>query len=274
MNRLDAIKATAQNLGDLLFDETVASAYASAIRLDELIMSDALQLQGKYAYISGGGLAGQSRVCGSIHTTNREILFTHSFTTTPTISSNALVTDYFRKSDYDNAIDRMIGKAKIKFLEDVTATMALVATQYEYAVPSGFDYIETLRLIPSSNTDYASVDKVNRIYEIPPRYWEIHPNSGGTYVIMFDSRKISLTDFNNVLVNVIGQARPQIQATDNATLDVDIEEFTVMGASMLLASQRINENDEWRRKFYMFRDDFRPLDDFVHSYPRGKKVTR
>ena len=47
MNKITAQIAVARNLGDLILDATVASAYGSAMRFNELIHPQAQQLQGK-----------------------------------------------------------------------------------------------------------------------------------------------------------------------------------------------------------------------------------
>ena len=166
----------------------------------------------------------------------------------------------------------MIGGARLLHLQEKVATMQLVATQYEYPVPSGFEYISLLRLVPSGYTDYSSDDEVNRIFELPPRYWRIEPNAKGTYVIVFDSRKINLSNFDEEWVNVLGQVKPDIASTDNATIPEDLEEFIINGASVLLASQRIGEGQEWRIKFQVFRDTQRTLEDYVHRSRYGKQV--
>lgn len=272
MQRIDALKAIADNLRDLILDSTVASAYATAVRADDLIQPQSKQLQGFNFYSYGGLQKGQERVVGSLDTTNRVILFTQDLSPVPSTSAQFILTEFWAKSQYDNALDRYIGKAKTKFLEQKAATLSLVATQYEYPVPSGFEWISTLRLVPSTNSDYANTARVSSVFELGPRFWRIEPNTGGSYLIIIDSRQVNLDNFNNYLVRVEGQAKPDIAGTDNATIPEDIEEYVITGASMLLSSQRISENEEWRRKFYMFRDEFRPLEDYVYRYGRGKKV--
>ena len=272
MQRIDAIKAISRNLKDLIVDASPVSLTGSSIMANELIHPDARQLQGKNFYIYSGAAAGQERIAGSLNPTKRELIFTQVFGSVPSLNSNFILTDYFKKSEYDNALDRYIGIAKIKFLEDKVATLSLVATQYEYTVPSGFEWVSGLRLVPSSNTDYGDSDKVYRLFEIPPRDFRIERNALGSYMIVIDSRKVNLDYYDNHWINVMGQVKPDISATDNATITSDLEEFIVTGASMLLASQRINENREWLTKFYMFRDNLRPLEDYIYRYGRGRKV--
>lgn len=272
MDRIDTVKAIARNLGDLILDSTVASAFGSAMRFDELIHPNPKQLQGKYSYIYKGAGSGQNRVIGSLNTTTRLIMFSQVFASTPSINSQAIITDYWDKLQFDNSVDRIVGKAKLLFLQDKVATINLVATQYEYAVPSGFQYISTLRLIPSQNTDYDAEDTIGAVFEIPPRFFRIEMNPNGSYIIAFDSRKINLDDFDDYWVRVEGQVKPDIGTADTSSIPEDLEEYIIAGASMMLSAQRINENQEWRQKFYMFRDTFRPLEDYIYRHGRGRKV--
>jgi len=277
MQKIEALRAIAYNLRDLILDSTVASAYGSAMRFDELIYPNTRQLQGKYAYIYDGGGAGQSRVVGSIDPSTRSALFTQGFTVAPSINSKVILTNVWDKAEYDNAIDRMIGRARASFLQDKVATLALVGTQYEYSVPSGFEWISTLRLVPSlssggSASDYDSEDIIRSMFEIDSRYWRVEMNPQGSYIIAIDSRKIDMDNYGGYWVRIIGQAKPDTLGTDNATVSKDLEEFIITGASMLLSSQRMGETQEWARKFYMFRDNLNPLEQYIFSHGRGKKV--
>ena len=272
MDRTTIIKAVARNLGDLIVDTIPASLTGSSIDALKLIHPNPRQLQGKDFYIFTGAGAGQNRTTGSLDTANRRMFFQEVFVTMPSINSAFAVFDHWTKPDYDSAIARAIGVARIKHLETKVATLAVVGTQYEYAVPSGFEYISTLRIVPSGNTDYAADDEVERIFELAPRYWTVRPNPLGTWVIAFDARKISLDDFDEEWLNVVGQAKPVVGATDNATIPVALEEYVIADASMLLSSQRISEGVEWRNKFGIFRQLTNELEDYIFTHRHGKKV--
>jgi len=274
MNRIDAIKAVSRNVSDLIIDSSPASAGASFMDFLALVHPVTNQLQGRDAYIYSGGGLGQQRTVTSYDATNRRVVFKEVFTTAPSTNASVVIFGHFRKDEYDAAVDRVVGMAGLKYLQEKVATLALVATQYEYAVPSGFEYINSLRLVPTASnaTDYEAEDYVNRMYEFSPRYWHIEANPLGTFVIAFDPRKISLDSFDNYNIRVMGQSKAAINPTDNATIPEPLEEFIVQGASMLLASQRINENREWQAKFYMFRDLYRDLEDYIFRHPRGKRV--
>lgn len=272
MDKISAIKAISRNLRDLVVDTTPASACGSHVDADKLIHPLANQLRGFPFYIYEGAGAGQDRTVGTFAPANNRMIFEQAFATVPSTNSKFLVFEHFDKDEYDNALDRMIGIARIKYLEEKVATMELVATQYEYCVPSGFEYISNLRLVPSGHTDYSMDDEVNLIAELPPRYWSIEPNAKGSYMIKFDPRKIDLQVVNEEWINVVGQAKPDISPTDNATIPEELEEFLIAGATMQLASQRISENQEWRDKFRVYRDLKNDLETYIHSNRYGRRV--
>lgn len=272
MDRITAIKSISRNLRDLIVDSVPASLTGTSIDCVKLIQPLTNQLKGVDFYIYSGAGAGQNRIVTNFIPANNRSTFDEAFITTPSTNSAFLMFQFFNKDDYDNALDRMVGAAKLRYLEDKVATLALVATQYEYPVPSGFEYISMLRLVPSGNNDYGADDEVNRIFELPPRYWRVEANAVGTYVIVIDSRKIDLDNFNNQWVNVLGQVKADISATDNATIPVALEEYLINGASMLMSSQRITESQEWKTKFYFFRDLVKGLEDYIFRPRYGKRV--
>ena len=230
------------------------------------------QLTGRDFYVYSGGGAGQERTVTSFTPANNRLGFDQVFTTVPSSDSKFLLFDRFQKYDYDNALNRMIGQAQLQHLQNSVATFQIIATQYEYVVPSGFEYISNLRLIPTGSSDYESSDKVDRVFEFPSRYWRIEANPLGSYIIAFDPRKISLDSFDLSYLRIMGQVKPVVVASDNGTLPVALEEYLIAGMSMLLASRRIDEKQEWKSKFYMFRDATRALEDNIFTHRNGKKV--
>lgn len=274
MQKIDALKAVSRNLGDLIVDAVASAATPTTIDAGKLIHPQAEALRGKEFYIYSGAGAGQQRTVGSYSPTNNRLIFAQTFVSTPSHNSAFLMFGHFGKDDYDNALDRMIGLSELKYLEEKVGTAQIVGTQYEYPVPSGYEYINTIRLVPSASdtSDYESSDEVSRMFEFPPRYWRIEVNPLGTYVVAFDRRKIDLDVFDGEWIRIMGQVKPSVSATDTGTIPTDIEEYVIAGASMIMASQRISENQEWQRKFYMFRDMTRELEAYVYRNGRGKRV--
>jgi len=272
MDKITAIKAVARNLRDLILDATPSTATPSYMGFPALVHPVTNQLQGRNAYIYSGAGAGQERTITSFTPGSNSIVFSEFLTSAPSVNSTTLIFQHFQKNEYDNAIDRMIGLSELKYLEDKVATMELVGTQYEYSVPSGFQFISSLRIVPSGGSDYETDDEANRWWELPPRFWHIEANPLGSYIIAIDSRKISMDTLNEQMVRVMGQAPASAIGTDNAAIPEKLEEYLIQGASMILSSQRINENREWQAKFYMFRDMTRDLEEYIFSHRRGKKV--
>jgi hypothetical protein len=191
------------------------------------------------------------------------------------VNSSCLVFDYFHKDEYDNAIDRMMGRARMKFLQEKVGTLALVATQYEYPVPSGMETVFNLRLVPSTGTDYQSDDSTANQTELPPRYWGIEPNVAGTYLIIIDPRKVNLSVFDKHYIKVLGQGKPEALGTDNATVPNALEEYIIAGATARLAANRIQaKNDQWALKFADNSNIASDLENYISSQRYGKEVGR
>ncbi len=272
MDKFGGIKAVARNLNDLIVDTTPASLTGTSIDADELIHPITDQLRGYYFYAYEGAGAGQSRTTTQFLPANNRLIFDQAFSTTPSTNTNFTLFKHFKKSDYDNAFDRAMGVARIKNLEEKVATVQLVATQFEYLVPSGYEYISMIKLVPADNTNYSEDDEVNRIYELPPRFWNILPNASGSFMIKFDSRKIDMLVVDQEWANIVGQAKPPVLGTDNATIPEALEEFLISGASMMLASQRVKPNTQWESLFRLYRDNYRELESYVHTSRHGRRV--
>ena len=283
MNRIEAIIASARDLRDLVVDTTPSSLTGSSLDIARLVHPADRQLIGRNVYIYSGGGSGQDRVIGTylapVAGRDGRTVFTRFFSPIASTNSNLIITKFWDKLEYDSALDRAIGKARMLFLEDSVATLQLVGSQYEYPVPSGLEWISTLRLVPSGNSDYKADIEVDRFFEIPPRMFRIEQNPTGSYLIVINPQKINIgASLDEEWVRVLGQSKPVVSGTDNATIPVDLEEYVVAKVSMLLSSQRIEESQEWRTKFTMFRDEVRGrgndpgLEDYIVRVGRGKKV--
>lgn len=269
MDTISIYEAIGRNIGDVLAQGQVASCTATYVDSTALIHPLTGQLKGNEFYIYQGGGAGQARTVTDFFPTSNSLAFDQPFTTVPSINSLFILFKHFQVQDYENAMNRAIGWVRLRYLNEKVATMELIATQYEYPVPSGFEYISTLRLVPSGHTDYSADDEVDRIFELPSRYWRIEPNAKGSYVIAFDSRKINLSEVDKEWVNVVGQVKPDFGGTQIAE---ELQEYIINGASMLLASQRIGEGKEWLAKFQIFSGINKSLEDYVHRPRYGRRI--
>uniref|UniRef100_A0A6H1ZTL4 Uncharacterized protein n=1 Tax=viral metagenome TaxID=1070528 RepID=A0A6H1ZTL4_9ZZZZ len=262
-------ESVARNLGDIKAKGTPTGCTGTTLDSNMLLQPFRGQLQGKEVFIYSGGGAGQARIIPTFDPTNNRIYIEPAWDTIPTASSKFIIFDKYFTEDYESAMNRAIGICRLKHLNNMVATMQIVATQYEYTVPSGMEWISTLRIVPSGNTDYGAHIDTKQVFEFPPRYWHIGANPGGSYVIAFDSRKIDLDDFNEEVCYIMGQCKPDFAGT---LISEELQEFVVAHSSMLLSLQRINEGQEWQRKFYAFRDMARSLEDYIFSYGHGKSV--
>ena len=259
-----------RNLGDVVAKGTPTGGTGTTLDSNTLVHPLTDQLKGNELYIWTGQGAGQARTITAFAPANNRITVDPAFTTIPTANSEFLIFKHFRIDDYENALNRAIGQTRLINLIEKVATLNLAGSQYEYVVPSGFEYIRALRLVPSGSTDYGADDEVSRIFELRTDKWRIEPNALGTFVIAFDSRKIDLDFYDKEWVNIVGQAKPDLSAT---LIPENLQEFLIAGASMLLSSQRISEGQEWRIKFGAFKQIRDELEPYVFKHRHGKRVS-
>lgn len=278
VSKSDVIISAMRNLGDLVVDGVPASLTGSSLDHLSLIFPLSQQMQGWSAYIYSGAGAGQERIIGSFNATNHRVVFPQVFASIPSVNSNFVISKKFAWSDYKNAVDRFMGIARSKHLVERVATTALVATQYEYPVPSGMEYISTLRLVPTNGTDYAGNDIVDRIFEIPPRFWRTERNVGGSYLVSIDSRKLNLGNVDAYIIRINGQGKPDVLGTDNATVMPALEEYLIAGASAQMCGLLQGSDKRLDPRFYMYRNMVKGegtsvgLEEYIFSYARGKRV--
>ena len=259
----------ARNLGDVLVKGIPTNATPTTFEAANLIFKNAEQVIGKEVYFFTGGGAGQFRTVGSFAPASKRIIVDQAFSTTPSTNSEFIVFRDFRTEDYESAVNRGMGKAKLTYLQDMVGTTAIVGTQFEYPVPSGMEYISTIRLVPSLGSDYSAVDEIDTVFELPSRYWRIERNVGGSYLVAFDARRIDMSSFDKNIVKFIGQAKPDLSGS---MLPEQMEEFVIAYATTIMASQKIREGEQWKQAFYMFRDEANKLESYVFSYGHGKRV--
>ncbi len=272
MIRIDAVKAVAYNLRDLIADTIPASLAASHVDVAKLVHPITDELKGRDFYIYSGAGVGQQRTVTGFTPANNRLTFDQVFASMPSINSNFLVLDFFSKDEYDYALDRMIGAAKMRYLQEMVATIEIIGTQYEYAVPSGMEFINTFRLVPTGASDYGSDDEVSLGFELPPRYWRVEANPLGSFIVAFDRRKVDLDNYDEQWVRIMGQAKPNVAATDNATIPAEIEEYVVSGATRDMALSRIDEGKRWQTLYYNYRDMNREQEAYIFTARRGKEV--
>lgn len=268
MDKTEVIKAIAINLGDLVADDSVGSPTGTSVNMLALVHPLASQLKGYGLYVYSGGGSDQFRIISDFTPASHLAVIGQPFTTVPSTNSKAMIFQAFNKDDYFNAVHRAVGVARTYHLEEATATLALIGTTYENAVPSGFEYISRLRLVPTSGSAYEDVPVIRDNFEILPDMFRIEPNPVGSLCIIFDPRFIALTNLNNQWVRVYGQA----QIASASTIPNDISEFVIAHATTNLSIRRIREGDEWRNKFFAFKGDASILEKKLHTPRRGVKV--
>ena len=268
-------EAIGRNLGDVITKGTPTGATATTADSNSFMFLLAQQLQGKNVYLYEGEGAGQSRTITVFAPDNNRVTVLPDWATVPTANSRFIVFDKFKAEDYEHHMNRAMGQISLKYLSDMVASMALYGTQYEYPVPSGMEWINTIRIVPTSNSDYGDDSTIKRKFEFPPREWRIEMNSVGTYVITFDPRKVDMDSFDKDIVTVHGQGRPDFVAT---VIPADLEEFIVADATMKMAALMRGRGKEWDSIYYNAKDEVKGtrdvpgLEEYIFKYGAGKKV--
>src|SRR3990167_6127739 len=247
-----------RNLGDVFAKGTPTGATGTTFDSNVLVNPNAQQLVGKEVFWYSGGGAGQARLVASFDPANNRIIHEQGYETIPTANSSFIIFNQFRSEDYESAMNRSIGKARSLHLDDYVATLSIIATQYEYSVASGMEFISTLRFVPSNGSDYEAVEDIRRIFELPPRFWRIEGNQGGSRIIAIDPRQVNLSNYDGQICRMEGQAKPDFVGTQ---VSDSLQEFVIDYASMILASQK--DGNEWARRYYMFRDEIKGRDGSI-----------
>jgi hypothetical protein len=267
VRKYDLYEAIARNIGDLVAKDTPSAATATTVDADSLIHPETGQLKGYQFYIYDGAGAGQTRIITDFLPDNNRLVVDRAFTTTPSINSNFYIFKSIKKEDLDNFVDRAMGLARQVHLDDYCPTMELVATQYEYTVPSGIAFISHLQLVPSGHTDYEADDEVDRVFMLYPPVWRVENN-----IIMFDPRRISLDNFDEELIRVVGQARPATLGTDNATVPVDLEDYLIARSTQLAVMPKLRHGQEWMTILAGYKDLADKLEGYIRTQQRGQGV--
>ena len=258
-----------RNLGDVVVQGDVATATGTTMDSNDLIFPLSEQLKGYSLFVYEGGGNGQYNTVIDYTVATKRVTISPPFSTVPSANAKFLLFQSFKFRDYDNAISRALGIAKLEYLEDKVGTLLITATQSEYTVPSGFEFISNLRLVPSGHTDYGADDEVDRIFELPERCWRLESNVAGTRQIVFDSRFIDLDVLDEESIRILGQARAPLTAS---YLPVRVEEYVIAQATALLAVRKISENTEWQTKFSIYKDLATQLLPHIQIRRHGRRV--
>ena len=246
MNRNELQTAIARLLGDLLLEGTVDAGTTSGIADTELAFSLADQLKGKELAIMSAAsptLAGVSRTISA--SSVGSLSLTPSLPAAPTAGDTYHIYSSFKYQDYKQAIDEAVRRARDIHLIDASATLSIVATQWEYAVPSGFRYISDMWFVPSGSLDYADQDTA---FRIPRSAWLVKANPAGSKVIAFDPRIIDLDDWDDELIRLYGQRRPAELSVGTTVSEIP-ESYLIQKAMSLLTLRKLGYGAEWAARF-------------------------
>ena len=265
MNKITLMPAISRKLGDFVLDGVVGTMFAGNVVKDERIVAESNnQLKGFQFYCYQGVGFNQPRTIVENNVGSMTITVAPSLGTIPTIGDKYYLTKRFGYDDYSSAIDESMRRAKFLNLIPYTATMSLVGTQYEYAVPSGFRYIHELHFVPTGSSDYM----IESYYPMDRRAWDIHRNPVGTYTIYLDPRFYNPASNISGMILVNGQRSPIELGTPTANSEVD-EDFIIAFSAAILSNRLIDEGNAWLQRYLSFKQESDRLESAIFTYPRA-----
>ncbi len=245
-NKIDLLKRVTRNLGVLLVDSVVGSAASNLMHDEALEFQNSQQLQGRNLYVF-------SQV-GSAHSTFDRLIkgYTPGGVPTiqvapswgtnslPTIGQPYVILDFYKIHEVKSTIEQSIKAAGKWFMPRTYATLTIVASTYEYSVPSGFKYIAHMHFVPST-TDNRLLPQ----YRIRRDSWSIENSK-----IVFNPNFIDLNWHNNQMIRIVGQGTPPLLEDDEDTYDDQLEEYLTAYCMRELSFRRMGDaNKEWVNKY-------------------------
>lgn len=161
-----------------------------------------------------------------------------SITFAPAVTNATDTTDYFElhkkysTARYNDAINRAIEMGKDEYLLDKKDETATFATNtYEYAVPSGFRYIEQIYYEDTVDDDtYYPRNLIDK-----RKWWIVPVNSTNTVIKFADSLFPIGSDLNEQKMRIIGQQLQSNLSNDDDTCALPSEYVIQMARALLLA---------------------------------------
>lgn len=265
MNKITLTAAISRKIGDLILESTVGSVYNNAALRDENIVAEGdNQLKGFQWYCYSGSGFNQARIVSGNTIASLCLMLVPSLSPAPVAGDQYYLFKRFGWADYSAAIDEAVRRARDLSLIPFAATLSLVPTQYEYAVPSGFKNIHELQMVPSGSTDYA----LENAFPIDRRAWSIAKNPSGTYTIYLDTRFFNPEEHYGDSVIVRGQRLPAELGTPTANSEV-LDDFLIAYSAMQLSYKMIDEGQGPLQKYIALKTEADKLESAIFEYPRA-----
>ena len=271
MNITEVIKSVADMIGDLLVEGTVKpTGWGYTFNSDDFRRFPlANQLKGYCIYFNNAAtLTGQQSYIASHAAGSPTICVVPSLPGQPLENDKFLLLKEFSGADYWETLKRAHNRGRDIYLIPFMATISLVATIWEYAVPSGFKWIDELRIVPSGHTDY----DLDNVLVLHRGDWDIRANAQGTQVIMFDPRFIDLDEYDKEIVYIIGQRKPKdIAAPVSGSINTPEvpEDFLVYKMAALMSQKKLIK--DWNQVQFLVRESDRE-ESKMFRYPKPTSV--
>jgi len=261
MLKAELYKEIARNVGCLTLETTATGGSTNSIVSTDMVYPQTDQIRGQEVYIWSGAQAYNSRVVASFNTGSDAAHIVPALSAAPSTNSQFILLKQFRIADMKGAVDRAFGIARNLYYDTYYTTITLVASQYEYTVPSGLDAVGYLQLVPTSGSDYMDDSDISSVFEIKRGYWKLEKN-----IIVFDPRIINMDNYDLKSCRVYGQSRAPAIPSDSSTVPSMLEEYLIAKGSQLIAS-RIDTT-----KYNQFKGMADDLEKYLRTQVRGDLV--
>lgn len=240
--KIDLIKRVVRNMQAMVVESNIGVATNNTLVDANLFFQNNEQLKGKYLYAYGTPTysAFHRLITNYGGTPTVQVAPSWGTSAAPTLNQSYFIMDGYRIEDLKDLAEQAIKAAGKHYFPRTYATFQVVATQYEYTIPSGMAFISELHFVASGSTEHSELDQ----FAIPRKVWSV-----GNSKIVFNPEVIDLDTYDDNYIQMIGQSRPPLLANDHSTYDDILEEYLVAYCERELSKRRIGEGQEWLAKY-------------------------
>jgi hypothetical protein len=245
--KIDIMKDVLRGMEALAIDSRAKVATQNIIQDDTLPFANTNDIRASYLYAYGTPThtAFSRVITGFNGIPTIQVAPSWGTASVPTINQTYMIIRGYKADDIQHTVKRAMQEAGKWHFPNMVGTIAAVASQYEYSVPSGFLYVNNMHFVPTSGSDTSSLD----YYEIPRNVWTIEGKK-----IVFDPRYIDLGIVENRYIRIFGQGKPPPLDNDHDTYDDLLENYLIAYSIRELYRRRIGEGTEYLRKYNAMRE--------------------
>ncbi len=245
--KIDIIKEVLRGIEALVVDSKCLSATADNLKDDNVPFTTTTELRGAYLYAYGTPThtAFSRVISGFVGIPTIQVAPSWGTNSAPTAGQSYMIIRGYKVDDIQQVVKRAMQEAGKWHFITMVGTLPLVGSTYEYPVPSGFLYIDTMHFVPTSGSDTSTLS----VYKLTNHMWGVENKK-----IVFDPRYIDLGSFDAEYVRIFGQGKPAPLDNDHDTYDDLLENYLIAHSIRELTRRRIGEGAEWKRKYDTMRE--------------------